>query len=244
MELSVVIADDESLARHRVVRLLQAIGGVHVAASCEDGASALAAIEPGIDAVFLDVDMPGLTGPDVAGLLGPDGPFVVFLTAHPEHAVEAFAQGAVDYLLKPVDAERLRRTVERLRARIGARSPTEDAGPPPPPGHGGRIALPTAAGAVLVELARISHVTIDGASVVVHTDERRHHTDLRLADLERRIGPGFLRVHRQALVNLARLERLERVDSGGYLAHLQGGAVVAVSRAAARALRREWGLPR
>lgn len=232
-ELRVVVADDEALARQRVVRLLEALGGVRIVAVCSDGQAALDAVAGGgVDALFLDVQMPGLLGTDVAGLLGAGGPAVVFLTAHAEHAVQAFAQGAVDYVLKPVDPERLALAVRRVRERLPAPTPLD-----------GRIALPTAEGAVLLDRDRISHAVIDGESVAIHA-ERRHFTDLRLADLERRLGPGFLRVHRQALVNLAWIERLELVDSGGYLAHLRGGAVVAVSRAAGRQLRRDWGLPR
>lgn len=233
MDLTAVVADDEQLARHRVVRLLTALD-VRVLVECDDGTSALAAVDEHTpDALFLDVQMPGLTGPEVAGLLGPDGPLVVFLTAHAEHAVQAFAQGAVDYVLKPVAAERLAVAVKRLRDRLSPALRLD-----------GRLALPTADGAVLLELERISHAGIDGVSVVLHVDGRKHFTDLRLADLERRLGPGFLRIHRQVLVNLAFVERLELVDSGGYLAHLRGGAVVAVSRAAARELRKQWGLPR
>ncbi|MEZ4319625.1 MAG: LytTR family DNA-binding domain-containing protein [Myxococcota bacterium] len=256
MTVRVAVADDEMLARKRIVRLLEALGTVEIAAECEDGAAVLRAVAEGdIDALFLDIHMPGLTGTEVADLLGPSGPLVVFLTAHADHAVRAFETGAVDYLLKPADAARVRRAVERVEARLtdrpsGSSGLTERPGEPSglapvESGPPGRLALPTHNGAVLVDLAAVSHAVIDGMSVVVHAGGRKHFTDLRLADLERRLpASGFLRVHRQAIVSIAHLERLEDTDSGGYVAHLSDGSTVAVSRAAARQIRRDWALPR
>jgi two-component system LytT family response regulator len=237
------IADDELLARKRIARLLDALPGVDVVLECTSGAEVLEAVasEP-LDALFLDVHMPGLLGTEVAGLLGDDGPRIVFLTAHPDHAVDAFEAGAVDYLLKPAEAGRVAKAVERVRERLalGASDPT----PANTPIDAGRFALPTPNGAVLIALDALSHAVIEGASVAVHVQgERPRYTDLGLAELERRLsGATFLRVHRQALVNLTHITRLEDADTGGYLAHLRDGSVVAVSRAAARRLRKAWGL--
>ncbi len=241
--LRVGIADDELLARKRITRLLSALPAVEVVLECSTGAEVLEALESEpLDALFLDIHMPGLLGTEVAAILGDDGPRVVFLTAHPDHAVEAFDTGAVDYVLKPAEAGRIRKAVQRIRERASAPSPA--ATPPIEGVPDGRLALPTANGAVLVDLSQLSHAVIDGASVVVHVaGARPHFTDLGLAELERRLPEaGFCRVHRQALVNLAHLVRLEDADTGGYLAHLRDGAVVAVSRAAARRLRKAWGL--
>lgn len=230
MTLRVLLADDELMARRRLLRLLEGVPGVEVLGACEDGTAVLERVEEGdVDLLLLDVQMPGLTGVDTMGLLGPDGPLVVFTTAHPDHAVQAFDGGAVDYLLKPIEAGRLRRAIDRARERL--RRVRVD-----------RLPVPTARGVVLVDVGAISHAVIDGASVVLHTDKGRFYTDFRLADLERRLSEDFERVHRQALVNLSRVDRLEDLPSGGYLAHLEGGATVAVSRSAARRLRRRWNL--
>jgi len=234
--MRVAIADDEMLARKRTSRLLGAIGDVEVVAECSDGAELLEVVADGeVDAVFLDIHMPGLDGTEVAALLGPSGPLVVFLTAHPDHAVNAFTQGAIDYILKPIEAARMRVAVDRLRERLES----TPAGPP------GRIALPTHNGAVLIDFVAISYARIDGASVVVVTPTGRHFTELRLADLERRLPSTlFLRVHRQALVNINQIDKLTDTPSGGYLARMRDGSTIAVSRAAARKIRRDWGLPR
>ncbi|MEZ4239254.1 MAG: response regulator [Myxococcota bacterium] len=237
MTLRVLIADDELMARKRLTRLLAAVDDVTLVGEAVDGTEVLARVrEVEVDVVLLDIHMPDLTGIDALGLLGEDGPLVVFTTAHADHAVSAFDGGAVDYLLKPIEPARLVRALERARERLLRR-----AGPPPTPSTT-RLPLPTRKGLVLLDPADISHAAIDGESVVVVTRKGRFYTDLRLAALEGRLPASFLRVHRQAVVNLDRVERLEDADSGGYLAVLDDGARVAVSRQVARQLRRDWGL--
>src|SRR5262245_37397818 len=107
-EVRVLIADDEQMARRRVARLLTDIAGVAVVGECESGEELLARLEhQDVDVVLLDVQMPGMTGIEAKTRLGEDAPYVIFVTAHPDHAVAAFDVGAVDYVLKPVEAERL-----------------------------------------------------------------------------------------------------------------------------------------
>lgn len=104
-----------------------------------------------------------------------------------------------------------------------------------------RLPLSTRNGVVLLDPAEVQAALIDGSTVVVHTDRGAFFTEASLADLEARLG--FRRVHRRALVNLARVARFEDNGVGGYTAHLAGGLKVEVSRAVARDLRREWGMP-
>lgn len=231
--LRVLLADDELMARKRLTRLLSAMADVTLLGECTDGQQVLDRVEEGdVDVLLLDIHMPGLSGVDTLGLLGPDGPIVIFTTAHAEYAVQAFEGGAVDYVLKPVEAERLRKALERARERLR-----------PPEGLPGRLPLPTARGVELLDVAGISHVVIEGQSTVVHTDKGPFYTDLRLSALERRLpADGFERVHRRALVNLARVARLEDQSTGGYLAHMVDGSIVAVSRQVARRLRKRWGV--
>lgn len=240
MSLRVLIADDELLARKRLHRLLSAFDDVELVGECEDGAAVLAAVRqaggaPGasgdtaIDVVLLDIDMPGLSGVEAMQLWPAQGPAIVFTTAHAQHAVEAFAGGAVDYVLKPIDAARLRQALDRVR---GRRAPTA----------AGRVALATRKGVILLAPTEILCACIDGASVRLDTDRGPVFTDLSLADLEARLGDALRRVHRQALLNLSRVDRFEDNGAGGYLAHTDGGPVVQVSRKVARQLRREWGL--
>ena len=110
------MVDDEATARRRLMRLLESVPDVRLCGECADADEALERVRAGgVDVVLLDIQMPGLSGLDVLGLLPDDGPVVIFCTAHAEHAVAAFDVGAVDYLLKPVEAGRLRKALERAR---------------------------------------------------------------------------------------------------------------------------------
>ena len=107
--LQVLIADDEEIARKRLTRLVQLLPETEVCGECQNGEQVLArARAGGVDVILLDIQMPGLSGMEALELLPPDGPYVIFCTAHSQHAVRAFDAGAVDYLLKPIEAARLR----------------------------------------------------------------------------------------------------------------------------------------
>jgi two-component system LytT family response regulator len=236
--LRVLVADDELMARKRLLRLLAAMPDAAIAGECEDGDEVLSRIEAGdVDVVLLDVHMPRLTGVEALALMGEGGPVVVFTTAHPDFAVAAFEGGAADYLLKPVEAGRLRKALDRARDRM---HPRRELAP-----VAGRLALPTRRGVSLLDPDEVLYAAIEGESVVVHSARGPFYTDLHLNELEARLpADRFLRVHRKALVNLARIERLDDVDSGGYLAIFANGSRVAVSRQVARRLRRAWDLAR
>lgn len=240
--MRVVVADDELLARQRLERLLAAIDGVELVASASGGGEALRLVrEHAPDVVLLDIHMPDLSGLEVATLL--DGETaVVFVTAHAEHALAAFGVAAVDYLLKPVEAGRLKAALERVRG-----APAIHKGAGGVAGGGGasvaaRLPVKTAKGLVLLDPADITHATLDGELVTIHTDERTWLSDWSLNALEERLPERFVRASRQALLNLDRVELLEPTDSGGYLAKVRGGALIAVSRQAARKLRRDLGV--
>ncbi len=237
--MRVLLADDELLARKRLARLLAEVAGVTLVAECVDAEEVIARVkEGGVDLALLDIHMPGLSGLDALGILsspeGP-GPAVIFCTAHADHAVAAFEGGAVDYLLKPIELERLRKAIERARNRIA----------PPRPDRVDRLPIETRQGIVLVDPARITHAVLDGALVTLFTLEEELVTDYSLQDLERRLPDGrFLRVHRRALLALEHVTRLEPVATGGYAARTVRGHVVEVSRQAARALRKRLGIAR
>jgi DNA-binding LytR/AlgR family response regulator len=231
--LRVLAADDELLARRRLERLLGAMPGVEFLGACESAEALLARLEDeDCDVVVLDVRMPGLSGLEAGGLLPEGGPLVIFVTAHEDHALAAFEVGAVDYVVKPVEAARLGRAIERARRQLA----------PAPPGAAERLAVETARGVLLLDPGQITHVEVEGAlTAVASLEQGRVLTEASLGKLAAKLA-GFERVHRQALVNLARVRRLEPLASGGYVAHLDGGGAVPVSRAVARRLRRRLGL--
>jgi two-component system LytT family response regulator len=255
--LQVLVVDDEAIARRRLMRLLQSVPDVRLCGECADADEALERVRAGgVDVVLLDIQMPGLSGLDVLGLLPDDGPVVIFCTAHAEHAVAAFDVGAVDYLLKPVEVGRLRKALERARQadqrrrflteaarhRNPGRGPERN-GDRAPDGLPPRLPLETRQGIVLLAPEEISHAELDGALVTVHTTRGAFLCDLPLQELAERLTPhGFLRVHRRALLNLAKVARLEPNETGGFVARTADGQAVEVSRQAARDLRRRLGL--
>ena len=246
--LRVLVADDEAIARKRLVRLLAAMPDVTVAGECADAHEVLERVRAGgIDAVLLDIQMPELSGIEALQLFPADGPVVIFCTAHTAHAVTAFDLGAIDYLLKPIEAARLRKALDRARDRDARRryadelarfkSRNEQEKPLD------RLALPTRQGIVLLDPLTVSHAELDGELVTVHTADAQYLSALSLQELESRLpGERFARVHRRALVNLEHVVRLEPNEVGGYTARTRNGSAVEISRQAARELRKRLGL--
>ena len=234
-----IVADDEKMARKRVTRLLEQLGNTVLVAECRSGEEVLRHLDPAhVDVALLDVDMPGMNGLETARLAALRGVPVIFLTAHEQHAVEAFQHGAVHYLLKPVDAPALEQALARLRARMLAAQVTQ-----PDTKLPDRVALTVRGDVVLVPPASITHALYDGELVTVFTAARSYITDESLQDLEARVtGQSLMRVHRRALLNLSHVERLRALPTGGYTAVLSGGAEVPVSRQAARDLRKRLGV--
>jgi two-component system response regulator AlgR len=212
--LTLLVVDDEPLARLRLRQLVQALpdAAAEVTAEAADAASALAWLErERCDAVLLDIGLPGPSGLAFAERLRalPAPPAVVFVTAHPGHALKAFELDAVDYLTKPVRKERLLATLQRLHQRRGS-------GTPP---AGGAAFAARAESPVLVvtqrgRLLRLPHAEIlylkaEQKTVTVRTARGSVVIDESLNELEQRLGPGFLRVHRNALVATAAIRALE-----------------------------------
>nr|WP_216618619.1 LytTR family DNA-binding domain-containing protein [Corallococcus carmarthensis] len=246
--MRVLIADDELLARKRLSRLLAALPDVSVCGEAVDGDSVLAAVRAGgVDVVLLDIHMPGLSGLDAMALLPEGGPHVIFCTAHAEHAVNAFEHGAVDYVLKPVEAARLQKALERARTRLPARVKPSSVTPPgvtsgEKPAFA-RLPIPTRQGLVLVSPDAISHASLEDELVTVFTAQGDFLTDFTLNELADKLPQEhFHRVHRRALLNLSHVTRLEPLETGGYLARTARGHSVEVSRQSARELRRMLGL--
>lgn len=241
LALRVVVCDDELIARRRAARLLSEQPGVEVVAECASGSEVLARLAAeDVDLVVLDIHMPGMTGLETALQMPEDRPYLIFLTAHPEHAVAAFDVGATDYLVKPVDEVRLKKALDRARRQLDAPlgRDAHDAAAPL-----ARLAIATRTGVVLLGPDEVTHAVFDGQLVTVHTRDRAILADATLQELDQRLSaPHFERVHRRAIVNLLHVERLEPVLSGGYVARIAGGKSVDVSRQAARRLRRRLGI--
>jgi two-component system LytT family response regulator len=235
-----IVVDDELHAREELERLLLATGEVTVVAKAGNGVEALQAIRrERPDAVFLDVQMPGVTGFELLAMMDDELlPAVVFVTAHDAFALRAFEEDAVDYLLKPVSAERLARTVERLRARRGAGGPAAR-----PALANGPIARVPCAGKRTIKLVNVSDIeyaksTLSGVYVVSAQGEFA--TELTLSVLEARAG--LLRCHKQYLVNGAAVDELALGDGTNATVRTRSGHDVPVSRRHLSRLREQLGI--
>ncbi len=239
--LRIALADDESTARRRMNRLLEAMPGVEVVGCHEDAQGVLDQLQDeAIDVLVLDVQMPGLSGLEAHALLGPDAPYVIFATAHPQHAIEAFELGAVDYVLKPIEASRLGKAIDRARSHVHRGTGRAEAVDDPYD----RVPVVTREGIVLLDPPAISHAIFDGTLVTVHTTGGDAHlTDATLADLHARLPETtFDRVHRRVLLNMREVSVLRPTPSGGFVAVTTAGAEVPISRQSARRMRKALGL--
>nr|WP_216077639.1 LytTR family DNA-binding domain-containing protein [Isoptericola sediminis] len=258
-----MIVDDEAPARAELRYLLEEVGQVQVVGEATNGEEALLLLDSlDYDLVLLDVRMPGGSGLEVAAALRdrPRPPKVIFTTAYPDHAVDAFDLAAVDYLLKPFDADRLQRALERALRTDGGGTvePAADRGddsatsPPPgprPPSGGDADTL------VRIPVQRDGRtVLVDGASIV-YASAARGYSYLKLADerllvtmslneLERRLRGHFFRAHRSYLVNLDHVRELVPDFQGSLVVVMDDRqrSRVEVSRRHARELRRRFGM--
>ncbi len=242
--LRALIVDDEPPARSELRYQLERHPDVEVigeAATAREAQALIRAVE--YDVLFLDIQMPSASGLELAqeihrGRLKP--PYVVFVTAHDQHALGAFTLGAVDYLLKPVSAERLAETLDRLRHLCGAASPAP-AGEPSKPrfltGLQGESAIP-------VPLSDIDYLMAEGDQVFLLAGGRRLQVRMTLSDLQEVLPEReFFRCHRGYIVNLARVAEIVPFFNGTYTLRLKGSRQeVPVSRTNARRLREHFGL--
>jgi two-component system LytT family response regulator len=232
--LSVLIADDEPPARRLVRSLLERHPDVRVVGEARSGREAIAeigALQP--DVVFLDVQMPEGDGFDVVRAVSAGRmPIVVFVTAHDEYAVQAFAAHALDYLLKPVERERFDDALERARLQV-RRGRGPDVDPrllalvrhlDGPPSYLDRIPVRMGARTRLVDVADVDYFEAETNYVRVHVGPTTYLVRSTLATLEERLDPArFLRVHRSLVVNLRRVVEVESLFTGEYELFLQDG---------------------
>ena len=242
MNVTTLIVDDEPVARAGLRQMLRAFEWVEVVGEAASGPAAIDAIEKlRPELVLLDVQMPGLPGPDVLRRVKHQ-PYVVFTTAFSEHAVTAFELGAVDYLLKPFGRERLAAAMERVRAALGEPAPhpsLERLGDALGRGPITRLFVRAGRSIVPVAVERVAWFEADGDYVAAHDERGRHLVHLSLSRLERRLDPEkFVRIHRGVVVNLDHVAAFRRGTRGQLVAVMKDGSRLTVSRARAAEVRR------
>jgi two-component system LytT family response regulator len=237
--MRVLIVDDEKPARDKLRRLLAAQRGIAEVGEAQDGIEALERIDAWRpDAIFLDIAMPELTGIELAASLPEPAPAIVFVTAYDQYAIRAFDAGAIDYLLKPFDAVRLARAVQRLQDRLHAQLETQAL--PALPLH--QLLVSERGAMRVVPVADIGWIESADNYVALHTPAGSPLLRQTLGGLTDRLGPAFLRCHRRAAVQLAWVERVVPLDKGDCELVLRGGARVPCSRQYRAALLQRLGM--
>jgi two-component system, LytTR family, response regulator len=227
-QLRAFVVDDEKLAVDRLVRLLQATGRVVISGTSTDPDDALERLRTAdVDVLFLDIQMPGLTGFDLLERLDRDLP-VIFTTAYDRYALEAFAVNSIDYLLKPVDPDRLSRSLDKLarlskQSRPDVRALARELAAQLAPGRRlDRIASRVGERTTLLDVTRITHFFSKDKLTFAAASGREHVIDYTLSDLEERLdSKRFVRIHRATIVNTAYVQELDAWVDGGVIVRLK-----------------------
>jgi DNA-binding LytR/AlgR family response regulator len=242
--LRTIVVDDEKLARDRLVGFLDALDQVEIVGQARNGNEAVALItDVDPDLVFLDVQMPGMSGIEVVKHLPDARPHIVFATAHDEFAIAAFEVEAVDYLLKPFTRARVRDAVDRARSRVNGDHGIDldalverlDRRSRVP-----QIALHAGKRILLTKPEDVAWFGVEHRLVYAHCGDRAYMTNYTLRELEEQLdGNTFFRAHKASLVNLERVKAILPWFGGRFKLQMDdhAGSEVAVSRAQARVLR-------
>ncbi|GGY56446.1 DNA-binding response regulator [Bacterioplanes sanyensis] len=237
MTLRCVIVDDEPLARRGLALRLQALGDIQLVASCghaEEVLQRYADWQP--DCLLLDIDMPRLNGLQLMQKLPADLD-IVLVTAHRQHALEAFDLGATDYLLKPVEPERLQQALDRIRQKRQWRRLERQHS------HTELLHCHTDQGHWQLPMQDIDWIEAAGDYMCLHCGASQHIVRSTLKELEQQLSADFVRIHRSRLVNVRRLRRLQKIPGGDALVELADGTELRVSRRYRQWLTQIWQAP-
>lgn len=257
--ISAYLVDDEKLAIERLTRLLAGFDSIRIVGNANDPAEALARLNDdsneAVDVLFLDIQMPGMTGFDLLARLNVQ-PFVIFTTAYDEFALRAFEVNSIDYLVKPIDTDQLARALnklgrlrpvpkpewqldsaailQRLAASLQAAQP----------GYPRRIASRVGERISFLDLDEVTHFIAHEKLTYAVVNGHRHSVDQTIAELERRLDPArFLRIHRSALVNVDWIQEIDSWFAGKVIVSLKDAqhTKIPVARDRVRSLKASLG---
>ncbi len=233
-KITALIVDDEDLARLVLRELVQTHPEMEILAECSNGFEAVKAVaEHKPDLIFLDVQMPKLSGFDVLELIGTETA-VIFVTAYDQYAMRAFEVHAVDYLLKPIGRERFEAALERAKSRIGEKLPPAPelaAAARPPKQFLDRIVVRDGTRVTLIPVGKLDYAEAQDDYVALATEGKKHLKQQTIASLEACLDPDrFVRVHRSYIVNFERVVRIEPYGKDSRLAILADNTRLPVSK--------------
>ena len=241
-----IIIDDEQLARQRIKRLLKEYDEVEIieeASNGEDGLEKIEFLKP--DLIFLDIEMPILNGFEMLAKLKHQ-PKVVFITAYDQYAVKAFEEGSIDYLLKPIEIERLDKTIKKLRqtSLAPAQIPLEDLLRQIQSKKAVKtLTIKLGDKILLVKVNEIVHIQAEDKYVFLHTvDGKKHLTDFTLSTLETKLPEEFLRIHRSDIINVDYIKEIRKGFNGAlvFVLNNQNETKVTSSRSNSEMLREKF----
>ena len=251
-KIRTLVADDEPIARARVVALLRGEADIELVRECATGEEARAAIEQEqLDLLFLDVQMPEITGIDLARTIQTHGePAVVFVTAYDQYALRAFEVHALDYLLKPFSSDRFRAALGHAREHLAKRrsSPAapDTAAAPSEATAGRRNRLMVKSGGRIhfVRTADLDWCEASGNYVRMHVAQQEYLVRDTMAHLESQLDPQqFMRIHRSTIVNVDRIQEMQSSFNGEYVVLLRNGTRLTLSRGYRDAIQARLGKP-
>jgi two-component system LytT family response regulator len=235
-KIRAIIVDDEALARASLREALDQFEDIEIIKECANGFDAIREIQQSKpDLIFLDIQMPRLDGFDVVELLGKEAPFIVFVTAYDEYALRAFEADALDYLLKPVTAERLGKSIRRLREKLRAVSPPKmeqfiehhlaHSAPLT------RILIRDGTDVHIIPVEDMIYCEAQEDYVRIYTENRSYLKLERMSNLEKTLDPrNFCRIHRSYLLNIDYLAKIEPYSKDSRIAKLKDGKALPISR--------------
>ncbi|HDP70576.1 MAG TPA: response regulator [Actinobacteria bacterium] len=246
MKLKALIVDDEAPARSELRYMLQEVGDVEVVGEATNTNEAIELIKAlKYDVVFMDIQMQGLTGLQIAEIIGefPLSPMVVFVTAYGEHAVKAFELDAVDYLVKPFEEERLAKTVNKIfRIKRGV-SEVEQEKVEKKEAQIDLLPVQDKGKTILIPIEDVAYIHSQNERVFVHATGGVYSSSFNLKELEKRLlKKGFFRTHRSYLVNVHKAKEIVPMFHGSFILRLSGGIEVPVSRRKAADLKSLLGM--
>lgn len=239
MKLSVLVVDDEPIARRAIVRLLQEDPDIAAIKECGDGVSAVAEIRTRRpDLIFLDIQMPAMTGIDVVAAIGAEAmPATVFVTAYEQYAIKAFEANAVDYLVKPFSRERFATTLQRAKARLSASGYASDRilqaleALRRREDYLDRIPVRSDEQVSFVDVDDIVWIKASRNNVLIHLANGTHELRETMAALASRLDPRrFARIHRSAIINTRRVKSIHPWFNGYHVVTMDTGQQLRMSR--------------
>lgn len=243
MKITCLVIDDEQLARDLLKEFLDEFSDIEVLGECANGSDAVDAIDKlKPDLIFLDVQMPGMTGFEVLEQIDHD-PYVIFSTAYDQYAIQAFEKNAVDYLLKPLDEERFKLAVNRAINRMAAeQSSVEDLLKNIRSGqeYDTHVFVQKSEKLINIPVEDIIYLEASGDYTVLNTKNDQYLSSSGIGKLQEKLNPEmFIRIHRSTIINLNYLKEIEKHFNGGMIVKMQNGKSFPVSRTYAKLIRKK-----